>query len=113
MREHDAHIGMINVYHLFRLPTIDEMALHQYLLSPSGIAQIQQLPSPSTTEASMNALRELAQAEYLSDAQGPLMCGSLATLHTTSTLQHICAAYFTGFSRQQAVYPYLMKGDAA
>lgn len=113
MREHDAHIGVIDVYHLFRLPTIDEMALHQYMLSSSGIAQIRRLASLSTSEASMNALRELAHGDDILDAQGPLMCGSLATLHTNSTLQRICAAYFIGLSRQHAVYPYLVKGDAA
>lgn len=112
-REHDAHIGTIDVYHLFRLPAVDEAALHQHVLSAVGIDQIRHLAELVTPDAQMNALRELADDEYLLSTHGPVMCGPIATMRTNQTQRRICAAYLAGFTEQQAVYPYLAKGEAS
>jgi hypothetical protein len=105
--EHDAHIGQIGTYHLFRLPTADEAALHAFVQRPEGREWLRSLVALDDDDHRLPALADLAGGAPAPGVQGPIRCGTVDALHTDAVLARICATYAAGFRAGRPVFPYL------
>ena len=95
---HDEHIGIGDVYHLFRLPENIEHDISQFLAKDASVLEL------ITSEETANAgLQELAAGEN-EQGVGPLLIERDAIDQTM--IAHMAAAYMQGFSASEQVYPY-------
>lgn len=95
---HDEHIGIGDVYHLFRLP---ENVEHEISLMFSKNASV--LAFITTEESALACLQELSGDEPLHGI-GPLFI-ELKVIEQ-SMIKLMAAAYLKGFSVNEQVYPY-------
>jgi hypothetical protein len=105
--EHDAHIGRIGTYHLFRLPTGTESMLHELRTGETGRALLRQLASMERPEQRLARLDELAGQPESTERRGPVRCGSVDELPSGRALPRMCAAYAHAFRNGTPVYPYV------
>ena len=103
--EHDARIGRIGAYHLFRLPPALEVRLREGLRD--GSLALGSAAMLKTDDERLAGLSELAGAEAAVPAAGPIGCGSVDTLARGRALQRVCAAYVGAFRAGTPAYPYL------
>lgn len=108
---HDARIGRVGAYHLFRLPTREEMELRELLRQPSATRAIHELAALSGAEARLAALGDLAGTEVPLGSQGPVLCGAAHAVRRSRTWQLVCGAYVAGFCAGTPVYPYLAEAS--
>ena len=109
--DHDARIGRVGDYHLFRVSTTDEAAVCDFLRSDEGRICLEDLARLDGTDARLAALARLADGEPTPSARGPVHCGTLVTLHRGRALQRLCAAYLAGLQAGSPVYPYLAPAE--
>jgi hypothetical protein len=105
-RLHDEHLS-VGSYHLFRLPEEFEQDLHAMLQSDAGEGLAAHIPK--STEAALEALKQLAAAQRTASA-GPTAVGGIKDLDATETLKAIAAAYLSAFIQNSKTYPYLVGG---
>ena len=105
--EHDLRLGRLGAYHLFRLPSAYETAIHDQLQLPTTKNLLQTTAALDGVEQILGALSNLAGSENLSMARGPIRCGTTEELRSNRPLQRMCAAYLSAFRGNWTVYPYL------
>ncbi len=110
--EHDARIGRTGVYHLFRLPVSDEVAVRAWLSQTTGHEAVRQLTALASVEERRDALQALAGTELAPSAAGPVNCGPVAELRTGAGLRRVCAAYVRAHRDGRVVYPFLEAGSS-
>jgi hypothetical protein len=99
---HDEHIGVGNVYHLFRLPENLEQGLHQKLKDQEFTKA---LPKPLTQAVVMSYLKESVKKFY-SEEVGPVRIGSISDLYTIDAWVNVATSYLNAFTNHQIIYPY-------
>jgi len=109
--EHDLRIGRLGAYHLFRLPTSYEAAIHDQLRLQTTIDLLTETAALGGVEQILNSLSGLAGDESLPITRGPIRCGNVEELRSKRPLQRMCAAYFSAFRGTWNVYPYLEEGQ--
>ena len=109
---HDGQIGRLGAYHLFRLPTAEELALAAWLRVPESDALLQELSDLADRQARLDARSALAAGERLPDAYGPMHLGSPAGLRRGKLVGRICAAYLDAFDSGRTAFPFLLDGAA-
>src|SRR5258708_78931 len=105
--EHDLRLGRLGTYHLFRLPTAYEMAIHDQLQLPTMRNLLQTTATLYKVEQILGALSNLVGNENLSMARGPIRCGTTEELRNNRPFQRMCSAYLSAFQGNWTVYPYL------
>jgi hypothetical protein len=95
---HDEHIGIGDVYHLFRLPENIEHDISQLLVKDVSILEL--IESEETAQA---CLEELSAGES-TQGVGPLLFES-ETIDPVM-ISRMAAAYMQGFNAGDHVYPY-------
>ena len=95
---HDEHIGIGDVYHLFRLPESTE---HDISVLLAKDASALELISSETT--AQEGLKELSTGKN-DQGVGPLLIEENSMNH--SMITRMAAAYMQGFSSGEKVYPY-------
>ena len=95
---HDEHIGVGEVFHLFRLPENVEHNISQSLSKDASI--IERFKS---VEDAYTSLQDLAGGES-TQGLGPLLLNQ--SEFDKTTVRQMAAAYLAGFKSSQTVYPY-------
>lgn len=101
-RLHDERIGKGNVYHLFRLPSAAEEALHHRLLSADAGEFGQYLASQ---QEALGRLASLSQESVVVPG-GPVQIGSAKQMFTDSATVSLARHYHAGFQAGKMVFPY-------
>ena len=99
---HDEHIGVGNVYHLFRLPENIEHEISQSLTNDQSAT----CGVSSVKEA--KACFESLATGFSEQAIGPLLLEQNA--FNEITIKQMASAYLAGFQSNEAVYPYYRGG---
>lgn len=105
-REHDSRIGTSGVYHLFRLPVADEVALREWLRQPEASQVLAQVTA-QTAEQRLTALGDMAKGETAPPGQGPTNLGPVAAIRGPAVLRRLCGAYTGGFAAARPTFPYV------
>jgi len=100
---HDEHIGVGNVFHLFRLPAEIEQQPHMHLLASAGDKSIS--AAPNNADLALKTLEELA-GEAHSPAEGPIHVGKLSHIRDLHVLRGIARHYHDAFRAGHRVFPY-------
>lgn len=101
---HDEHIGIgKGVYHLFRLPEMIEVDLHELLSKQTEAEDVEFITS--NPEAAETFLHDNAKQYDLSDT-GPVWMGDSASMNNKSSWQKAAHLYLTAFSEGKRIYPY-------
>ena len=95
---HDEHIGIGDVYHLFRLPENIEHDISQLLAKNTSVLEL--IASEEVAQAGM---QELSAGEIVRGV-GPLLLEDEAI--GTTMVARMAAAYMQGFSSEEQVFPY-------
>jgi hypothetical protein len=103
-RLHDEHLS-VGSFHLFRLPEEIEQDLHALIQIRD--CETPSVPSPSSRESAMDALKNLAGEASVSRI-GPVAVGSIREWDSADTLKAIAAVYWSAFSQNVKSYPYLV-----
>lgn len=103
-RLHDEHLN-VGCYHLFRLPEEVEQDLHA--LAQSSVGDELASENPQNKNAALEALKRLAgtSAKF---SEGPTAVGSIKDIDSPDVLNAIAGAYFSAFSQNVKIYPYLV-----
>lgn len=96
---HDEHIGIGDVFHLFRLPENVEQELSQIFIDDQSL-NVQDLAS---TEEAYTCLEELADNES-KQAVGALLLEENILAQTG--IKQMASAYLNAFKSNEEVYPY-------
>ena len=104
-RVHDEHIGVGNVFHLFRLPAETEQQAHIQLLANAGDKNI--FAAPNNAALALKTLEELA-GEAHSPAEGPIHVGKLSHIRDLHVLRGIARHYHDAFRAGHRVFPYFV-----
>lgn len=107
-REHDVRIGATGVFHLFRLPVADEVALREWLRQPEAGLVLAEMAALAL-EKRLGSLRELAEGEASPPGQGPINCGPVVAIRRPVTLRRLCSAYARGFADARPTFPYVVE----
>jgi hypothetical protein len=101
-RIHDQHVGIGEVFHLFRLPDDLEQLLHDAMRAPrdSGINL------PGSYEEAIAALESLS-ASMATKADGPVRVGRLEDVRARRTWVETAGYYLNAFVAGHQVHPYL------
>ena len=105
--EHDARIGRTGVYHLFRLPVADEVAVRAWLGQTTGHEVVRRLAALGSVDERRDALQALAGTEPAPGSEGPVNCGPVTGLRSGPGLRRVCAAYVRAHTDGRVVYPFL------
>ena len=95
---HDEHIGIGDVYHLFRLPENIEHDISQLLSKDGSVLEL--TASEETAQAALQGLSD----DQSSHGVGPLLIEQGVLDH--GMIAKMAAAYLQGFSAGEHVYPY-------
>lgn len=95
---HDEHIGVGDVYHLFRLPENIEQDISQFLVEGTSVLEL-----IVSEEAAQAGLEQLS-AGYTTQGLGPLLIEE--DVMSEVMISRMAAAYKQGFSAGEQVYPY-------
>jgi hypothetical protein len=101
-RVHDHHVGVGEVYHLFRLPDDLEQLLHDVIRNPSDGG----IRLPRSREEAI-AVLELLAASTPAKADGPVRVGRLEDVHARRTWVEAAGHYLNAFAISHQVHPYL------
>jgi hypothetical protein len=105
--EHDARIGRVGAYHLFRLPTGEEAELRDFVQSTDGRTTLEALAALQSKEARLDALADLAGDEPPSSTRGPVECGTVTGFHRGRVFARMCSTYLKALREGSPSYPYL------
>jgi hypothetical protein len=94
---HDEHIGVGDVFHLFRLPENMEHDIFQVLTNELSILEI------GSEDDAYTSLQGLTNGDT-TQGIGPLLLNQSEI--DQATISHMAAAYLAGFKNNQTVYPY-------
>ena len=101
-RVHDQHVGVGEVYHLFRLPDDLEQLLHDAVRDPRD----GEISLPGSHEEAIAALEILA-ASTPAKADGPVRIGRLDDVRARRTWIEAAGHYLNAFAIGHQVHPYL------
>jgi hypothetical protein len=105
-RLHDEHIGVGNVFHLFRLPEEIELELHKLIEEQTGMEEyFHALIGKQEALAALIALAEGNRAV----AEGPISLGKVDEVLATKTLKEMARCYVAAFNEGVRTYPYLLR----
>jgi len=106
-RMHDAAIGKVGVFHLFRLPVEKEQALDLRL------AKVSRQEITSLISSKENALSELAILAGKSgkSAPGPIQIGNEKEMTEPASLRRIAWNYLSAFQSGFQTIPYFVKNE--
>lgn len=99
---HDARIGKVGAYHLFRLPVEVEDRLESYFTVDT---LREWMPDLGSKEAALAALDALAQ-NRLDAPEGPVQVGSADKILRKDSLSELAAHYYSAMSKGRTCYPY-------
>lgn len=103
-RVHDDHIGIgKGVYHLFRLPEMIEIDLHEFIAKQTEGDNFELITS--NHEAAEALLSESAKHFELSDT-GPVWMGDASLMSNPSSWQKVAHLYLSAFYEDKRIYPY-------
>lgn len=105
-RLHDEHIGVGNVFHLFRLPEEIELEIHRSL--ETGADRNRFDDELTNQERALQSLREIAQGEK-NVAEGPINIGKVNNLMTRKMIQELARPYVAAFDQRVQSFPYFME----
>jgi hypothetical protein len=106
-RVHDEHIGIGNVFHLFRLPEELERQLHAHLLA--NLPDESPFSALSDQETAVQALKEFS-AEGNAPKEGPISVGTIDQARDLAAIRGMVSQYKESFQRRTRVFPYFV-GD--
>ncbi|MDC0412438.1 BrxE family protein [Porticoccus sp.] len=95
---HDEHIGIGDVYHLFRFPESIECDISELLAKDASVLEL--ISSETTAQAGLKVLSTGKNDQGF----GPLLIEE--NLIGDSMIARMAAAYIHGFSSGERVYPY-------
>jgi hypothetical protein len=101
-RVHDQHVGVGEVFHLFRVPDDLEQLLHDAMRDPRG----REISLPNSHEEAIEALDALA-ASTAAKADGPISIGRLEDVRVRRTWVDAAGFYLNAFVTGHQVHPYL------
>ena len=104
-RVHDEHIGVGQVYHLFRLPEGIEQTIADALIDRAMTNDLSE--SLGSLESAASRLAELAVSARPIVESGPVRVGSIDGLMSDDTIYILSATYHEAFNTDSRVYPYL------
>ncbi len=96
-KDHDAALGRIGSYHLFRFPLHIEHQLQEHQVLDQAIP---------TTEMAMDELAALAGSE-MKAPEGPIQIGQETSILSRGTVQKIAALYHSSLQTKRRCFPYL------
>jgi len=103
-RVHDDHIGIgKGVYHLFRLPEMIEIDLHEFIAKQTGNENFELITSDP--KAAETFVSESAKHFELSDT-GPVWMGDSSLMNNPSSWQKVAHLYLSAFYEDKRIYPY-------
>ena len=95
-RVHDAALGRIGCYHLFRLP----LSIEDRLLEIQKV-----VPDIPAKQAAMNELASMADAS-INAPEGPVQIGVERKILSDTSLRELAAHYHSAFNKGIRCYPY-------
>jgi hypothetical protein len=99
---HDARIGKLGAYHLFRLPVEIEDRLESYFTVETLSEWMADLGSKETAMAALNALSQ----NSLDAPEGPVQVGSAEKILRKDSIGELAAHYTSAMSKGRTTYPY-------
>ncbi len=102
---HDASLGPLGAYHLFRLPA----DLETQVADSKSLDEETMALAVSAMDGSANlleVLRGIAGAVHTSTAVGPIRCGTESDLRTPKAPGAMASCYATAFEEGSSVVPY-------
>jgi len=104
-RVHDEHIGVGNVFHLFRFPEEIERQVHAHMLAnPAGDGPFVSL---ADRDSAMQALEQFA-VDTGTSKEGPINIGKLSRIRDLEAFRVIARHYRDAFERGNKVFPYFV-----
>jgi hypothetical protein len=104
-RVHDEHIGVGNVFHLFRLPEEAEQGLHSAMIN--GRKDSVLFTSLGERDAALGALSDFASGAR-DITEGPTSVGVVKNVFTAQALNTLAQSYLAAFDSGIRTYPYFM-----
>ena len=95
---HDEHIGIGDVYHLFRLPENTEHQISQLLLKESTVLEL-----ITSEKQAQTALKGLSAGEKTRGVGPHLLEGDVVD---ETMIRRMASTYMHGFNADEQVYPY-------
>ncbi len=105
-RLHDEHIGVGNVFHLFRLPEEIEQDLHRTMLEIQPTDEM--LIKLKDKHTSIQTLTSMTDGRR-SVTEGPLAIGKTKDLFTSKAAKELAKCYLAAFEQGTRTYPYLLQ----
>lgn len=101
-RNHDEHIGVGRVFHLFRLPEEMEHHIHGSLVKGEIVIDPTDL---ATKDAALRRLVEIAEGDVPA-GEGPVKVGTTKSMLTLTGVKSLARHYADAFSNDVKTYPY-------
>ena len=104
-RAHDAAIGRVGVFHLFRLPIEQEESLDLRLAGVTETELVSLLASQANALASLESLA----GKNIAPVSGPILVGQEKQIGTPVSVGQLAAAYLSAFKAGVQTFPYFAK----
>jgi len=102
---HDSRIGKGKVYHLFRLPELEEMKIHKKLADFEASALLSLL---QTKDDALKELQALSGGSF-DTADGPVQLGTAKDFIKLNALKNMAGSYAQAFARDIKAFPYFVE----
>jgi hypothetical protein len=99
---HDARIGKVGAYHLFRLPVELEDSM-EHLIDQEDLSSW--MVDLKDQDAALTALDQLAQNQ-LDAPEGPVQVGTVKSILRKDSISELAAHYRSAMSKGRMCYPY-------
>lgn len=103
MRVHDEHIGVGQVFHLYRLPETIEKELHDLAQDADAIETVK--TSLSDAAIALRSLESMIGAETWT-GEGPVNAGTVDDITRKMAWQDVAFHYANAFKNETKTYPY-------
>lgn len=100
---HDQHIGIGQVFHLFRLPSEVEQDLHASLLTGFSIKD-----GLTDSDQALKQLQSLSEKLIQISPNGPIAVGDIEDCTGSLLIKTLAATYWGAFNCSNRTYPYLV-----
>ena len=103
-RVHDEHIGVGQVYHLFRLPEDLEHGVHTAFHRESVVKYLSSVlvgGSPA-----MKSFLEMTAVKPARNGEGPVRMGTVGSIRTLPAWSAVAGIYLWAFRKELRVFPY-------
>jgi hypothetical protein len=104
-RAHDAAIGRVGVFHLFRFPIEREESLDLRLVDVTETELVSLLAS----QADALAILETMAGKNIASVSGPIQVGQEKQIGTSLSMSQLAAAYLAAFKTGVQTFPYFAK----